>query len=246
MMEVQQPASLRREFRHRAEVELQRRLHLHHQEERERKERRERHENDADDLVNVAATALTEAEVALFTAELDTYDEATVIALQENEAALAVVRDRLDELLSQAHVLPDGRRVFMTEDGRQVFDEHGLELDTSVIDPDAISARRPTWEMYQPLLEEEARLRDQQIELLDYQADLDEARERLDAGDITREEFDELRGELRDAMPDAVRLHVDDMDVPPGPDERMDAEAEAPDLEITADMIPTGMTPPRM
>lgn len=245
-MDAQLPTSLRHEFRHRTEAELQRRLHLHHQEERARKERRERSDNDADDLVDVAATALTETEITLFRAELDVYDEATVVALEENDAALAHVQGHLDELLSQAHVLPDGRRVFKTEDGLQVFDEFGDEVDRTIVDPDTIADERPTWEMFRPVLEQRQMLEEQRADILDYQANLDEARERLDAGDITREEFNDLRDGLRDAMPDIVRRHVDDFDVPSGPDERIDVEAEAPDLDITADMVPTGMTPPRM
>lgn len=183
-----------------------------------------------------------------FRVELDSYDTATIAALQENERELAAVRERLDGLLLKAHVLPDGRRVFKTEDGRRVFDEFGSELDVTTIDPDLIGDERPRWESYQPYFERSQELTLERDEILEYQSRLDAARERIDAGEISREEFDELRDELKTAMPDAVRAQVPEL----AAEVTMDTDLAGPflsgpaadtGLAIDDDMIPSSFTP---
>lgn len=197
------------------------------------------------DFVESTALMVSVEEANAFRTELDVYDTATVAALDFNREALERVQEHLDLLLAQAHVLPDGRRVFKTEDGTQVFDEFGNELDASVIDPNDVANSRPTWESYKPHFDEKARLMAEQDELLDYQEKLDEARERLDAGDITSEELDELREELRESAPEAVRRHIPEM--AEGPDAttgQPDPDpVQATDLDITADMVSTGAVP---
>ena len=87
-------------------------------------ERREQAESRAEDADLLVATAIaTSEEIARVTAKLDRYDVATIEALQLNEEQLAAVQAEIDHLLLEAHVLPDGRRVFKTEDGTRVFDE---------------------------------------------------------------------------------------------------------------------------
>lgn len=188
----------------------------------------------------MAALVITESEVNAFRVELDQYDAAAIEALHENEAALIRVLARKEELLAKAYVLPDGRRVFKSEDGIRVFDEHGMELDVSSIDPDLIDETHPLWETYKPILEESIRLEEQRRALLDYQARLDEARERLDAGDLTREEFDRLREELTAEMPDAVKAHVAGLENEPSEPKPSDPVAgQDTDLVIEDDMVPS-------
>lgn len=234
---------LGREFRRRSEVEFQQGL-ARQREEQERRARQEKDRERSDDIVEAMVSALSEAEVVSFRAELDTYDEATVIALQHNSEALAIVRERLEQILSQAYVLPDGRRVFRTEDGLRVFDEHGIELDRSIIDPDAIPEEYPTWETYQPFLAEQARLLEERRELLEYQEHLDEARERLDSGDMGREEYDDLRSSLDASMPASIRAQLDDPHEPAStPTAATRAETAPVALDLSGDMVPAGMVP---
>ena len=245
-MEVVGTGTLQGEFRYRTEW-LQRQRNLHKErEDRERRERQDRAEQDMSDLVDMAAMVVTTAEIDAFRVELDVYDTATVMALEDNRLALEAVRERLDLLLANAHVLPDGRRVFKTEDGLRVFDEHGVELALDEIDPDEIADHLTKWEEYEPVAQEAERLLDERRELLDYQDGLDQARERLDRGDINRDEFERLQDDLKITMPDAVRRHV------PGMEGDQDAEfkdnaAAAPSvaLDIPSDMIPDSMVSPR-
>ena len=182
---------------------------------REDKERKDQvAEQSEQAFVDFAASVIvaTEIEIQTFQAKLDTYDEATVIALIENREALDAVRTQLNDMLSRAHVLEDGRRVFKTEDGKRVFDEHGEQLDEAIIHPDTISDDRPTWESYSKSRDLERQLQTERQALIEYQEKLDNARERSNADDFTKEELDDLDAELVDAVPPLVKKHVPGFD----------------------------------
>lgn len=206
------------------------------EEQRLRRERRDDIESEQSEMIDLALTIITAEDADAFRLELDTYDTATIEALQQNEIALTLARTERDRIFAEAHVLGDGRRVFKTKDGLRVFDESGQELKADVIDADEIDDARPRWETARPIIETYKELVKERSEILDYQAKLDSARERLDAGDMTRKEFHELRDELQDDMPDAVREHVAGMEPVPG--QSKDAEATVPgeDLDIPDDM----------
>lgn len=237
--------SLRTEFKVRSEAaHLAREHHLRTLRERSRKERRDDQRDQlAEDLADLGMMMVSASEVAIFRAQLDTYDTATVIALQDNARALEEAQQRLDSILLRAHVLPDGRRVFKSEDGTRVFDEFGSRVDASTITPDAIMDHHPTWETYQHDLEAIKRLQIERNTLVEYQGKLDDARDRLNSGDMTRAEYTQLRDELEISMPDAVRRHV------PGMEESASAAPDAPSastdvsLDISADMVTTRAAP---
>jgi len=172
----------------------------------EDRQKRAEHIEDNNDAVtaysDIVATQLADPErLTAFEADLDIYDTAVVEALMENTEALETVQAQIDIMLHQAHVIDDGRRVFKTEDGTQVYDEHGA----SIIDPMAISANKPTWEEFSSQINEMKHLEQERTAILDYQEKLDTAREQLANGDITNGELDRLETSLTEAMPDAVR-----------------------------------------
>lgn len=182
---------------------------------KDKEERDKKREQDTaaeqDALMDLAVAVLaTEVEFADFTVQLDEYDAATVRALMENEEQLKQVREELQILLDKAYVLPDGRRVFKTEDGSRVFDEHGVEVKD--IDPDMIEDWRPYWERYQNPFEREADLVQQREDILEFQTLTDEVRaetqEAKEAGGMNRERLDELKAKLADEAPDAVKRHM--------------------------------------
>ena len=209
------------------------------EEERLRRERRDELRDDAADVADFAMVAISSAELAEFRVELDRYDAATVEALQINEIELIKARDNLDGILLKAHVLPDGRRVFKDEQGTRVFDEYGRELSAEVIHADEIDDRRPRWETFDAARSRVEALESERTEILGYQETLDHARERLDAGDMTRKEFDELSEKLKDDMPDAVRAHVPGMEASRKPDASADNKPLAGQLDVTDEMLPT-------
>lgn len=233
---------LRKEFAVRTEAAAYERFRQKELDERDRRERKrdeiESHAEEALDFA-MAFVAVSEAEIQDFRIELDTYDAATVEALQLNEVQLTATRERLEKIFAKAHVLPDGRRVFKTEDGQRVFDEHGQELSADDIAPQEIEDWRPRWEPTKEAIDQLEELKRERADLLEFQGKLDSARDRLDAGDLSREEFETLREDLKSDMPDAVRSLL--------PEEHASVDAKqtaAPalpdiDLDIEDDMVPT-------
>lgn len=182
---------------------------------RENRDRKEKITEEAEqallDLV-VTVVLATKIEIKAFQAKLDTYDEATVIALMENQQLLDAVNERITDMLARAHVLEDGRRVFKTENGMQVFDEHGEQVDESVIHPDQIDDLKPTWEAFEGELKLEKQLQAERQGLIEYQEKLDNARERSNSDNFTKEELDELEAELEADMPPTVARHIPGME----------------------------------
>jgi len=122
-----------------------------------------------------------------------------------NERQFRDVRERIENMLLEAHVLPDGRRVFRTRDGRQVFDEHGQEVSSDVLKVDAIDPRKPVWEDFRSDRAEEARLVEERGQLQEYQQKLDDARSKANDGNLTSDDLDSLDADLEKSMPKAVR-----------------------------------------
>lgn len=171
-----------------------------------------------DEILGLAAEVAmaTQVQIAEFRAKLDTYDEATVIALMENQQALDLVNERLQALLDRAYVMEDGRRVFKTENGAQVFDEHGQEITPDQLDFDLIEPSHPSWESYQPDFELGKSLRAERQGILDFQDRLDVARDKIADDDISKTDLEELDADLLEAMPSAVATHMPDYE-PPAP-----------------------------
>lgn len=208
-MEAALLRSYRLEFAKRAEWrrEDERRTldQVRQKEEQQKREERER-EAEHEALIDMAVMTLaTTAEIADFNVKLDTYDAATVEALMENEQALEKVREEMRVMLDKAYVLPDGRKVFKTEDGTKVFDERGQEV--TGVDPDQIEDWRPRHEQFEEIAAQDAALSEQRRELIEYQDRLDEAREAANADGVTKAELDDLERRLEDA-PAAVKAKL--------------------------------------
>jgi len=194
-----------------------RRLHQE-QQHREDKKRAEA-KGIEDDFVELAIPIIqaTTAHIEAFTVQLDHYDAATVAALHQNAIELEMVRERIEEMLLRAHVLEDGRRVFRTEDGTQVFDEFGTEVAPDIINPDEIVPSAPTWEEYWADRQRSTELTLEREQLLEFQERLDEARELTSDGNIADDELDALSEELEALMPTAVQteLGIEPTQTPP-------------------------------
>lgn len=181
--------------------------------ESERDERRQEREKEAradgqDAMTVMVMGTLDEVEAAEMQARIELHDRAVIEALMENEERLVAANQRVEELLEQAHVLEDGRRVFKTEDGRFVFDEHGNEVAASEVDPRDIEDFRPSWETFDVDKGERDGLLEERRELLEYQEKLDQAQTRMANGQMTRDDFDQLDRLMADDVPLAVRRHL--------------------------------------
>ncbi len=211
MMQVVLPRSWKEEFaaaaaRREDTLHKEKLARFNDQERQRRKDEQIEAESDeADMLATIEIVFATDEALAKFRVELDEYDAKTVEALMANREALEAVRKRIDAMLADAHTLPDGRRVFKTEDGLRVFDEHGRELSPETVDPAEINDEKPKWEIFQAEIEEEKRLAEKRQSLLEYQAKLDRVRERLNSGEITQDELEQMKANLAADMPEAVR-----------------------------------------
>lgn len=201
------------ERRHRVEADRRRRQDVLRN--RQQQEKREENEDRAEEAVTAFAQAVVVStpappeRIAEFEVTLTAYDIAVVKALMANDERMAALQSDISAMLSQAFTLDDGRRVFKTEDGTQVFDEHGEEVPADIFDPDAIPDDTPTWEVFSELKEIEEALTAERESILEYQAKLDDARSEIADGEIPVEELDALEADLADSMPPAVAVYVE-------------------------------------
>lgn len=208
-MERVDPQSLRIEFSRRVEVD---KLRLFQHRQHELLEQKQQHVEDRimeDDFWALAQIIVEAAakDIAAFDTKLTHYEALTtaeIMRLQEQFDDLIMQRD---EMLERAYILPDGRRVFKTEDGLRVFDEDGNEVDHDLVDPDLIESSRPTWEKFSGVVNMIAKTEQQLQELHEFQSKLDDIRERFDQGEITAEELKTLEKELERSVPLSLRAH---------------------------------------
>lgn len=179
-----------------------------------------------DDMLDFSAGMIlaTQMQIETFQQNLDKYDAATIQALELNQQQideiteqLLIVRARIQDKLQSAYVMEDGRRVFLTEDRSQAFDEHGNQVSPDELDYDLVDPSNPTWESYSADVEQGDKLegsldklKTEREEILNYQEKLDHARERSEADDFTKDELEELEKDLEESMPDAVAKQLPD------------------------------------
>ena len=147
----------------------------------------------------------TAKDIAAFDTKLTHYENLTTAEIMRLQEQLVVLLGKREEMLANAHVLPDGRRVFKTEDGTQVFDEHGNEVGSDVIDPNDIDNSRPSWEVFSSNEGKIQAFEKQLTEMQEFQTRLDDIRERFDKGNITADELKTLEKELERSVPLSLR-----------------------------------------
>ncbi|WP_147283784.1 hypothetical protein [Bosea caraganae] len=219
-------AQITAEQRQRLLMEMGARLNA----ERNQAEVEKRRRQDAEFFASMEATLAPAHKIEQFTIKLDRYETATVQALMDNDRDTVAIRDKIDGMLLKAHALPDGRRVFKTEDGTRVFDEFGAQLKTEEIDPQAIDDAKPKWEAFDAAGIEMDRLAKERTELIDYQSKLDRSRERAKDSKLTEGELSALDKELGETMPDRVRKLTGEQK----PDQQR---------ELAADVVPDSAPP---
>lgn len=216
---------------------------------RDNREQKELRQDRLEEAVTDFATSVILAEpieLEKFEIELETYDALTIEALQENLVILDLLYRERDTMLDNAYMLDDGTRVFKSEDGQRVFDENGNRVSQDIVEPDTIPDHHTKAE---PFFKNKGAIAKHEAignRLSEYQGKLDEARERMDSGEMTKDELADYRQELQQTMPIEVRRKLPDYD----PSQETDLKADfaamtkqtiAPtanmDMSIAADMI---------
>ena len=213
--------------------------------------------------VGAVAVIAIDIQIAECKARFDLYGEATVRALEQNQSDIDEIVKRLAEidlhiqqLLDRAYVMNDGRRVFLTEDRKQAFDEHGSEVSPDELDFDLIGSESPSWESVSGAFNERDsfrqelnRLEAERQEIYDFQEKLDGANARLGEGEITKDELDDLDKELMDGMPLSIRKQIpgfDTADNAPGAKTVFAASTKLEIAETNVAAKPTPTTPPEL
>ena len=201
------PISLRNDFSREAAHERKMREWLEYQRRQADIKNREKAELAEAEFGSLAQTVIevTMEEIAAFDAELTKYETLTVEEINRLRERLDELMEERQRLLDNAHVLPDGRRVFKTEDGTKVFDEHGNEVGRDVVDPAEIGDDRPSWETWVSTNNEIAETQKHFDEAQDFQSKLDDLRDRFNKGEISKPELIELRSELEQSIPESFR-----------------------------------------
>ncbi len=122
---------------------------------------------------------------------------------------------RIQDMLDRAYVMEDGRRVFLTEDQTQAFDENGTEVTRDEFDFGLVPKNSPTWETIMrarsgkdTLLADYKATNIERKQILEFQEKVDAARERVADGEISNDELDDLGADLSEATPASVKKHV--------------------------------------
>lgn len=243
MMEVVVPLSFREQFERaaresREEILWRERMARFDAKDRERRVEKLTQEKREEERRAAFAQVFASLErIDAFTYKLDRYDTVTVETLMENRIALDKVRDQLETLLTDAHTLPDGRRVFKTRDGTKVFDEQGTELKPDAVDPNQIDANRPSWEDYREARDRKLALEKERGELLEFQDRSDAARDGIRRERVTTKDVDDLEADLDKAMPEAIRRKLARDRQGPTADASVERETKTDDLHQKAEPI---------
>lgn len=208
---------------------------LREQQDRNKKAQHSETQQDrTDGPIDFAVTTITTEQLSTFQGEIDILQEVSVQAIMDYDVALDEIEARLEQALNQAHRLEDGRRVFESEDGLRVLDEHGNEVDESVISPLEIDDRKMRWETFNSMMIERDELVEGRKSVVDFQSELDAAEQRLGSGDMTQDAFEKLRGQLLADAPDAVRELAQQRGL--AFDSKKDAETSAPSHALDIDL----------
>jgi len=182
------------------------------------------------DILAIASEVVMATQIQLqkFDVQLDEYDEAVVFALMENQTWLdeidrriANVDARLADLFADANFMEDGRRVFLTADRTQAYDEFGVEVGSAEYDYDLFAENLKPVDPYIEILQERGELFQAKVEALEvreriyeFEELVGEAREETASGEMTKDRLDELSAELDNLMPPEVGMFVPDHEAP--------------------------------
>ncbi len=196
---------LRSEFVLRAKTRF--RKQREHAEQRQRDERTKRkleeEQSDFDDLAQVLMA--TDDAIAQFRNKLDEYQETVmqrILDLQNKRDQLLTERSAL---LAGAHVLPDGRRVFRSEDGLTVFDENRNTVSPDLITPSEISDEDTSRKEFLANADKFDAIDKELDEAVTVLEHIDDMQDRLDEGKITASQLDDLKTRLDGLMTESFK-----------------------------------------
>jgi len=141
--------------------------------------------------------------------ELNMADRASLIALEKARQHQAEAERALQELQERAARLPDGRRVYRTEDGTAAYDESNNRLTEAQMAQVPWEEGQPTWEQrnrgFDDVQAASRDVRDTEA----YRERLHEIQQRHAAGEMSKDELEDLDKNFEADMPESVRRHYE-------------------------------------
>jgi hypothetical protein len=175
---------------------------------KEKREEQIEERKEQEQTAQIEAALASPQQVIEFEHKLEIRETATIETLMNLRKQLDAADKRVNEMLDQAYTLPDGRKVFKTKDGKQVFDQNGEELSSKEIDPEAINDTHTFWEDFKFGIDERTDIQERFEDAQKYQTKLDEAREKLNDGNMTAKEMHSLEADLEKTMPADIASKV--------------------------------------
>ena len=150
---------------------------------------------------------------ALYEETFDTlrkYEAATERALEKAHADLAEEKQALEEMRGKANTLPDGTKVFRDKDGN-VYSEDGTLITGDALESVEWREGALSYEDFLAQKKTAAAAEGRFNDLLIYQADLGETRERLtdEYDPPTKEELEAIQDQVEAAAPAAVKHELE-------------------------------------
>lgn len=179
----------------------------------------------------IEAVIATQTQLQGFEVRLDEYDESIVAALMDNQILLDEIGQRLMDveadlapLFDDPHannVMDDGRRVFLTADRSQAYDEIGQEIGSEEYDYDLFGADAAPVDPYIGHLKLRGELIQSRTEALEarqniyeFEESVADARLESTSGEMTQDRLEELSAELDDLMPPEIGIHMSGYEPP--------------------------------
>lgn len=205
----------------------QRKWFIAAKEQRLRKEKFEEKSEEA--FMDFASSIImaTEADIKAFETKLDMYHEASTQALIDNQIAYELLQEqlllidaRLEGIWKHANVMDDGRRVFLNSERSQAYDEFGTEISNDEYSYDNFAADHYPVDSFLVDLKERGKvheaMKDNRIErdkIHAFEGKIEEAHERIEEGNISEEDLEEMDADLIEAMPDSVKANIPELNL---------------------------------
>ena len=203
-MKPQELIQLKNTFSEHARLKHEQKL-IYQRDQMQEKMKRKQAERDEDFDMFMTIVLANQADLQSFQNMLDDYETKATQRILELQNQLDQQLSKQREMLENAYVLPDGRRVFKYKDENKVIDEFGKNVSSDVIDANKIPDHHPHGEAYKANIDNIAQTRKDTKETIKFRDRVNEMQEELEQGKVSKDRLEDLKSEFDDIIPDSLR-----------------------------------------
>ncbi|GAA6210958.1 hypothetical protein NBRC116602_06980 [Hyphomicrobiales bacterium 4NK60-0047b] len=203
-MKPQELIHLKNTFSERARMKHDQKL-TNQREQIQEKQKRKQAERDEDFDMFMTVVLASQDDIQSFQNILDEYESKATERILDLQNQLDQQLIKQQEMLNNAYVLPDGRRVFKYKNTDKIIDEFGKKVSSDVIDTDFIPDHHPDGETYQSTFDNISKTREQRKEAIEFRDRVNEMQDEIDQGKVSEDRLNDLKSEFDDIMPDSLR-----------------------------------------